>query len=132
MKSWCVFVFQLHWLQEFIMSQRDFSNNNVIFCGKKTEKTKLPFALNNRGIKFVFSQPGATTGPINYYHCIIKKTSAEEKKIAGKSTIVPLLTFGATEIRFLERFMADAYSGFVMDLAVKHIPSAAIGSNKIN
>ena len=126
-KSWYVFVFQLPWLQEFIMSQRDFSNFNVIFRGKKAgvqNQASFPSEAVE-AYKYVFSQPGAITGPINYYRCILKNFSAEEKKIAEKSINVPTLIIWGDGDKFLENSMADAHSGFVTDLTVKHIPKCS-------
>ena len=94
MKSWYMFVFQLPWMPEFMISQLDFSNFNVIFCGMKAGVQNLaaftPEAVE--AYKIVFSQPGASTRPIKYYRCILDNFLAEENnKIAEKSINVPTL-----------------------------------------
>ena len=128
MKSWYMFVFQLPWLPEFMISQRDFSNFNIIFHGKKAgvrnQAAFTPEAVE--AYKFVFSQPGASTGPVNYYRCILDNFSAEENnKIAEKSINVPTLIIWGDGDLFFENSMADAHSGFVTDLTVKRIPKCS-------
>lgn len=119
MKSWYMFVFQLPWLPEFMLSRRDFGFFNIIFRGKKA-------GVRNRAVfppeeveayKYVFSQPGAMTGPINYIRCIF----SDSAKLAKRKIDVPMLIIWGDEDLFLESSMAEAHGSFVTDLTVKHI-----------
>ena len=94
MKSWYMFVSQLPWLPEFMISQLDFSNFNIIFRGMKAGVQNLAASTPEavEAYKIVFSQPGASTRPINYYRCILDIFLAEENnKIAEKCINVPTL-----------------------------------------
>ena len=76
--------------------------------------------------KYVFSQPGATTGPINYIRCIFYMISDQaEKQAARRKMDTPTLIVWGDEDLFLERSMADAHGEFVTDLTVKHIPNCS-------
>lgn len=128
MKSWYMFLFQLPWLPEFLISRRDFGFFNAIFRGKKVgvrnRASFPPEALE--AYKFVFSQPGAITGPINYIRCIFKMfDSADEAKLAKRNIEVPTLIIWGDDDNFLESSMADAHGSFVTDLTVKHIPKCS-------
>ena len=127
MKSWYIFLFQVPWLPEFVISQRDYGFFNSIFRGKKAGVRNLdcvpPEAVE--AFKYVFSQPGALTGPINYYRCIFSMTNLVEASSSVKKFEVPTLIIWGDEDLFLESCMADEHREFVQDLTVKHIPKCS-------
>ena len=128
LKSWYMFLFQLPWLPEFILSRRDFGYFNAIFHGKKAgvrNKAAFPSEVLD-AYKYVFSQPGATTGPINYIRCIFKQFPAgDEARIAERIIHVPTLIIWGDDDLFLESAMADAHNELVRDLTVRHIPKCS-------
>ena len=124
LKSWYMFFFQVPWLPEFALSQRDCGFLYASFHGKKGGvRNKDAFTLEDlEAYKYVFSQPGAFTGPINYYRCVFGKSLFEAKKVNIK---VPTLIIWGDDDMFLESCMADAHGEFVSDLTVKHIPKCS-------
>ena len=128
MKSWYMFLFQVPWLPEFILSIRDYGYFNAIFRGKKAgvrNRTAFPQEAVE-AYKYVFSQPGATTGPINYIRCIFYMFSEpNEAKVVKKSIDIPTLIIWGDDDLFLESSMADTHEEFVTDLTVKHIPNCS-------
>ncbi len=127
MKSWYMFLFQVPFLPEFMMSMRDYGYFNAIFRGRKAGVRNRaafpPEAVD--AYKFVFSQPGAMTPPINYIRCIFQMFSSTEGKVAKKNIDVPTLIIWGDDDLFLESPMADAHGDFVTDLKVKHIPKCS-------
>jgi pimeloyl-ACP methyl ester carboxylesterase len=125
MKSWYVFLFQLPLLPEFILSRRDYGYFNAIFRGRKAGvRNRDAFPLEAvDAYKYVFSQPGATTGPINYYRCILSNNG--ERQLARQNIDTPTLIIWGDSDLFLETCMADAHADFVTNLTVKHIPNCS-------
>ena len=130
MKSWYMFLFQVPFLPEFMLSVRDYGYFNAIFRGRKAGvRNRAAFPPEAvEAYKYVFSQPGATTGPINYIRCIFYMFSTrtpEESTLAKKTIDVPTLIIWGDDDLFLETSMADAHGDFVTDLTVKHIPNCS-------
>jgi pimeloyl-ACP methyl ester carboxylesterase len=125
MKSWYMFLFQLPLLPEFILSMRDYGYFNAIFRGRKAGvRNRDAFPLEAvDAYKYVFSQPGATTGPINYYRCILSNNG--ERQLARQNIDTPTLIIWGDSDLFLETCMADAHADFVTNLTVKHIPNCS-------
>ena len=126
MKSWYMFLFQLPWLPEFIISRRNYGYFTAIFRGKKAGvRNQASFSKEDvDAYKYVFSQPGALTGPINYIRCIFARGGSKEES-RGKMVEVPTLILWGDEDMFLSRCMADAHGDMVKDLTVKHIPKCS-------
>lgn len=129
MKSWYMFLFQLPWLPEFMLSRRDYGYFTAVFRGKKAGVRNLeafpPEAVE--AYKYVFSQPGASTGPINYIRCIFSSANSApaERQIARRKIETPTLLLWGDDDMFLERSMADGHGDFVTNLTVKHIPKCS-------
>ncbi|GFN83436.1 epoxide hydrolase 4-like [Plakobranchus ocellatus] len=65
--SWYMFLFQLPYLPELLFKVHDFGVFSRIFkAGKASEEDLLAY-------KHVFSQPGALTGPLNYYRASMQE-----------------------------------------------------------
>ena len=128
MKSWYMFLFQLPWLPEFMMSRRNYGYFTAIFRGKKAGVRNLDAFTREdvEAFKYVFSQPGALTAPINYIRCIFSQFGPNrDASMAKKKIEIPTLIIWGDEDQFLESCMADAHGDFVSDLTVKHIPKCS-------
>ncbi len=82
MKSWYMFLFQVPYLPEFMLSIRNYGYFSAIFRGRKAGVRNRaafpPEAVD--AFKYVFSQPGASTGPVNYIRCIFYMFSDHSEK----------------------------------------------------
>ncbi len=128
MKSWYMFLFQVPRLPEFIISRRNYGYFSAIFRGKKAGvRNRDGFSQEDvDAYKYVFSQPGALTGPINYIRCMFTNFAThEDKALSRKKVEVPTLILWGDDDLFLESCMADAHGDLVTDLAVKHIPKCS-------
>ena len=123
MKSWYMFVTWIPKLPEFIFAMRDYSFFNAVFQGRRAgvrNRAGFPPEILE-AYKYVFSQPGALTPPVNYIRCIPKSLGgADSKKIENET----LLIWGDCD-QFLESSMADNHSDYVTNLSVKHIPDCS-------
>jgi len=100
MKSWYMFLFQLPWLPEFIISRRNYGYFTAVFRGKKAGvRNQAGFSKEDvDAYKYVFSQPGALTGPINYIRCIFSLVSPKvEEGSRSKMVEVPTLILWGDE-----------------------------------
>lgn len=121
-KSWYVFFFQVPWLPEFIFSTKDFGTFDECFLGEysgvRNKRLGAFTAEDVEAYKYVFSQDGALTSPINYYRANALQASVGDKK----STIdIPTLIIWGDADRFFDVAMADGHMGVVSDLTVRHI-----------
>ena len=126
MKSWYMLLFQIPVLPEFMLSMRDFSYFNIIFRGRKAGVRNLdafpPDAVE--AYKYVFSQPGALTAPINYIRNVLNLVSGKDET-RRKTIDTPTLLVWGDDDMFLESAMADAHQSFVTNLTIKHIPNCS-------
>ena len=125
LKSWYMFLYQVPYLPEFLLSRRDYGYFSAIFRGKQAGVRNLA-AFPKESVdayKYVFSQPGALTAPINYYRCLFSLLSDKaESELAKQRIEVPTLIIWGDDDAFLESSMADGHGDFVSELTVKHIP----------
>ena len=123
MKSWYMFMSRIPKLPEFMLAMSDYSFFNYLFQGQRAgvrNRAGFPPEILE-AYKYVFSQPGALTPPINYIRCVFKSfVTAALKKIENET----LLIWGDCD-EFLESSMADNHSDYVTNLSVKHIPDCS-------
>jgi len=79
-KSWYMFLFQLPYLPELYLQQQNFEFLDILFAGSKSRKHAFSDAMENpisqedaNAYKYVFSQPGSATPPINYYRAALRR-----------------------------------------------------------
>jgi pimeloyl-ACP methyl ester carboxylesterase len=126
MKSWYMFMVWIPKLPEFIYAMRDYAYFNFLFQGRKIgvrNPARFPPEIVE-AYKYVFSQPGALTPPINYIRCIFKLDKSFDRAISKKIENETLLIWGDCD-QMLESSMADDHSEFVTNLSVKHIPDCS-------
>lgn len=125
--SWYILFFQAPCLPEFNMSANDYGKFNVVFRGK-------PFGVRNKknftsedveAYKYIFSQDGALTPPINYYRANALHLEAFlANNPRGMIDVSTLIIWGDSD-GFLNSGMADAHRCVVKDLTVKHIENCS-------
>ncbi len=122
MKSWYVFAFQLPWLAEFSLSIRDYKLFEESFVGELgvVNKDSMPPDVME-AYKYVFSQPGALTGPINYYRCALGERAGRTKLIE-----TPTLVIWGDKDGYLEAEMADQHTSIGTTVTVRLVPEASM------
>ncbi|CAJ0579102.1 unnamed protein product, partial [Mesorhabditis spiculigera] len=76
--SWYIFFFQVPLFPEFLVSTEDYKMMEVMMRGKKGGLRLHPENFGPEEVeawKYVFSQQGALTGPINYYRAALRYPS---------------------------------------------------------
>ncbi len=114
-KSWYVFMFQFPWLPELAFSLRDYRLIEDAYVGKNglvNPASVSPEVIE--AYKYVFAQPGALTGPINYYRC-----ATAEKTDHAKQIEAPTLVIWGDKDAFLEAEMADQHCSIGTNVTVR-------------
>lgn len=127
MRSWYIFLFQVPWLPELMISARDYHALGASFVGKKMgmHNNRADFTEEVvEAYKFMFSQPHGLTCPINYYRRMLT-----QREGVGKKTKVepPTLLIWGERDQALEKDMAneDRYSDLCADITVRCIPNSS-------
>ena len=126
MKSWYMFIIWFPKLPEFIFAMRDYSFFNALFLSQRAgvhNRAGFPPEILE-AFKYIFSQPGALTPPVNYIRCIFKVDESFDRAVSKKIENETLLIWGDCD-QFLESSMADNHSDYVTNLSVKHIPDCS-------
>eukprot|EP00731_Ephydatia_muelleri_P018919 Em0011g959a len=125
LKSWYLFMFQVPWLPEFVFGLKDYAFFNAMFRGKnagvRNKETFPPEVVE--AYKYVFSKPGAMTGPINYIRCMF-----DQHKGAGgnpKPIQVPILILWGDDDLFLDKELCDQHSLVASNVTTRHIPNCS-------
>jgi pimeloyl-ACP methyl ester carboxylesterase len=124
-KSWYIFMFQVPKLPELVATLRDYLVIENSFKGSfgalKNQATITQDEVE--AYKYTFSQPGALTGPINYYRCIAY-VQAMRPYMRRKINVPTLIIWGDSDA-FLSCEMADQHGSVCTDVTVKHIPDCS-------
>ncbi|KAL6055275.1 hypothetical protein STEG23_002455, partial [Scotinomys teguina] len=81
------YFFQIPWFPEFMFSINDFKALKHLFTSRSTGIGRRGRRLTTDDLEayiYVFSQPGALSGPMNHYRNIFKETSALKYKVVQK------------------------------------------------
>ena len=117
LKSWYVFFFQVPWFPEFLLSSSDYK----FFDGLREGNIKDAFTAEDvEAYKYVFSQEGAFTGPVNYYRCVFRKKDEEHMQSRMIKIEVPTLLIWGDDDPYVEN-IADQHVDVVKDLTVRHV-----------
>ena len=119
----CYSLFQIPKLPEFIFRMKDYSYFNAIFRSRKAGVChRENFTSETVEVyKYVFSQPGALTPPINYIRCVFEMNGGK----GGKAIETPTLIIWGDKDAFMENSMADGHEKLVTNLTVKHVPDCS-------
>ena len=127
MKSWYMFLFQIPWLPEFILSVKDFVNFNEFFRGNSGGvRNKASFTEEDvEAYKYVFSQEGAITPPLNYYRAAMRSGGIGTDNEDDSTINVPTLIIWGDADKYFDVAMANDHGGVVSKLTVRHIPDCS-------
>lgn len=127
LKSWYVFFFQIPWLPEFLISANDYGRFNAIFRGRFSGvRNKRAFTSEDvEAYKYVFSQDGAATPPINYYRAnVFHLEEFTATELCGMIDVPTLIIWGDEDI-FFDVDLPDSHGRVVRDVTVKHIENCS-------
>ena len=122
LKSWYIFFFQVPYLPELMLSAGDYGALEMSFQEKQrggVHNKKSFTAEDVEAYKYVFSQRGALTAPINYYRASF---FGEESKgsVADKISMPTLLIWGENDAYF-DLSAVEGHDSVVTDLTVRRI-----------
>ncbi|XP_027951100.1 epoxide hydrolase 3 isoform X2 [Eumetopias jubatus] len=111
-----VFLFQLPWLPEKLLSMSDFQ---ILKTTLTHRKRGIPHLTPNELEAFLydFSQPGGLTGPLNYYRNLFRNFPLEPQELATPT----LLLWGAKDTYFDQGLVGAISSRFVPGRLEAHI-----------
>jgi pimeloyl-ACP methyl ester carboxylesterase len=125
MKSWYMFLFQVPLLPEYLLSVKDYGAFDDL---RSTTVNKNAFTKeDSEAYKYIYSQPGAITAPVNYYRALFRGRSLVDKDGPKEQPIeVPtLLIWGDKDIAF-DVDMADEHTEEIgSNITVRHIPESS-------
>uniref|UniRef100_A0A8C9FB75 Epoxide hydrolase 4 n=1 Tax=Pavo cristatus TaxID=9049 RepID=A0A8C9FB75_PAVCR len=104
-KSGYYFFFQMPWFPEFMFTVNDFKVLKSLFTSQTTGIGRKGCRLTAEDIEaylYVFSQPGALTGPINHYRNIFSCLPLQQHEV-----IMPTLLLWGERDAFMEVEMAE-------------------------
>ncbi|EDL40330.1 epoxide hydrolase 3 isoform 2 [Mus musculus] len=111
-----MFLFQLPWLPEKLLSMSDFQILKDTFTHRKNGIPGLtPSELE--AFLYHFSQPGCLTGPINYYRNVFRNFPLEPKKLSTPT----LLLWGEKDFAFQQGLVEAIGRHFVPGRLESHI-----------
>ncbi|GAB1300861.1 Epoxide hydrolase 3 [Apodemus speciosus] len=111
-----MFLFQLPWLPEKLLSLSDFQILKYIFTDRKNGIPRLtPGELE--AFLYHFSQPGCLTGPINYYRNLFRNFPLEPKELSTPT----LLLWGEKDNTLQQGLVEAIGSHFVPGRLESHI-----------
>ncbi|XP_054434640.1 epoxide hydrolase 3 [Pteronotus mesoamericanus] len=115
-RSYYMFLFQLPWLPEKLLSVSDFQ---ILKTFLTSRKTGIPHLSHNELEAFLydFSQPNGLTGPLNFYRNLIRNFPLEPQELA-----TPTLLLWGEKDPYLEHGLVGAISNcFVPGRLEAHI-----------
>ena len=118
-KSLYTMLFQVPWLPELLLAVNDYDLIKKAFRSRRSgvRKRNMFTAEDVKAYKYVFSQRGALTYPLNYYRA---NTSQADAMGTGKVTVPTLIIWGDKDA-FFDVEMADSHGAIVEDLTVRHL-----------
>ncbi|XP_043940360.1 epoxide hydrolase 3 [Protopterus annectens] len=119
LKSIYIFFFQVPKLPELVISLNDFSMLKEVMTDSQRGIRSKTHQLTVEDIEaylYVFSQPGALTGPLNYYRNIFSSFSAKRQDV----TVPTLLIWGEKDA-FLELGMLPYIEQYVQKQLQKYV-----------
>ncbi|XP_076978026.1 epoxide hydrolase 3 [Tamandua tetradactyla] len=115
-RSGYMFLFQLPWLPEKLLSMSDFQILKSVFTHRKTGIPRLsPHELE--AFLYGFSQPGGLVGPLNYYRNLFRNLPLEPQELATPT----LLLWGEKDSTLESGLVGAISSRFVPGRLQAHI-----------
>jgi pimeloyl-ACP methyl ester carboxylesterase len=124
-KSWYVYFFQLPWLPETLMGQRDAAVIKRVFYDMAVDKSNFtPDILE--AYRANAALPGALTAMINYYRAATRGTDfARYRREIVQAIKTPTLMIWGEADTALGVELTDNYEGLVTDLTLKRLPQVS-------
>ncbi|XP_033750765.1 epoxide hydrolase 4-like isoform X2 [Pecten maximus] len=123
-KSWYMFLFQVPYLPEYMLSRDDFRSVNEMFTGKHGGvKVGTVSEEDVEAYKYAFSRSGGLTGPLNFYRSAMKNSSIFETKVP-KIQKPTLIVWGCKDLALSEELPPMA-KDYVTNLTIKYIQDAS-------
>lgn len=117
-KSWYTFYFQLPWLPEFSLKTNDLrAFDNMVPKKGSPERSEADLSA----YKYTFSQPGALTGPINYYRAFFRIKPSIEHDL---DYTMPMLLIWGEKDSALDIILPDTIEKTAPKIEVVRIPDA--------
>lgn len=113
-KSWYMYFFQVPFVPEFVFRSFDLKFFNALFKSVKNNEITAEVV---EAYKYTFSQPGAFTGPINYYRAAFSSSSRPCKT---KIKMPTLVIWGDPDMA-LDTELAELSGEYATNLTVKII-----------
>lgn len=120
LKSWYIFLFQVPWIAEWVISVNDLGMFNRIFIDGNKKQNVTPDELE--AFKYTFSGRGAFTPPINYYRQNIPLFLANDESAPFPLIQTPTLFIWGENDHALSRDFPELAKPFVPNLTIKYIP----------
>ena len=125
MKSWYMFFFQVPCLPEFVVSMKDYGMFDGMRGKSHGVRNRQYFTAEDvEAYKYILSQDGALTPPINYYRAAFRVDPKAIKSMSKTIDVPTLVMWGDLDL-YLEPSMADDHADVVTNLTVKHIPNCS-------
>jgi len=125
LRSWYVFLFQLPWLPERLLTARGARMVRDAFRGMAVHKERFPDEVLDVYAEAAL-QPGAATAMIHYYRALLRGGGARRQRKLGYPTLTtPTLMIWGLQDRALGRELTDGTERFVADLTLHRIEDAS-------
>jgi pimeloyl-ACP methyl ester carboxylesterase len=123
--SWYMMFFQLPWLPELAMKIEDFSIFDQMIASETKPGTSPENTDENIApYKYVFSQPGALTPPLNYYRARFRASTAQKTGVYDMDYTMPVLLIWGCNDTALDIAIPDAVEKEAPKIEVRRIPDA--------
>uniref|UniRef100_A0A0B7BIC4 AB hydrolase-1 domain-containing protein n=1 Tax=Arion vulgaris TaxID=1028688 RepID=A0A0B7BIC4_9EUPU len=125
--SWYMFFFQLPYLPELMLKLDDFSAFDSLFQSQKKVNVSGESVTTKEDsiapYKYVFSQPGALSPPLNYYRAFFR-ASVDPNVAYNLEYTMPVLLIWGCQDKALSSVIPDAVERDAPKIQVKRIPDA--------
>ncbi|MBK9615721.1 MAG: alpha/beta hydrolase [Uliginosibacterium sp.] len=123
LKSWYIFVFQLPWFPEWMLSRNDYAAIASSFRDMAVDKSRFPEEVL-RTYQQSAARPGALTAMVNYYRAAFRDFVRGRKRTTRQITVPTLFLWGeADSVLGIE--CTDGTEMYVSDLTFRRLPGVS-------
>lgn len=121
-KSWYIFVFQLPWLPEFMLSRDNANSVGRMLNGSAVQKAAFPPEVTAI-YRAAMSKPGAMTAALNYYRQLFRRLPARSTTQEARITAPTLLIWGEQDVA-LDIALTHGLEQWVDQLQIQYLPES--------
>lgn len=121
-KSWYIFVFQLPWLPEIMLSRNNANSVGRMLNGSAVQKAAFPREVTAK-YRAAMSKPGAMTAALNYYRQLFRRLPARSTTQEAHITAPTLLIWGEQDIA-LDIALTHGLEQWVDQLQIQYLPDS--------